>query len=110
MVLLGIRTMSVNIYFENCPDSLNMNLSNTNFYRFFKALGIEVNDYCGEVCSKIAYNLCKSFDPKKLVVDSYQEENIYYAGRTIEQVARYKWNLMKLAAEAKKQGKPILWS
>lgn len=101
--------MSVTIYFLDAPEELMLNLSNHNFYSFFNRLGLEA-ECCGQEKATVIYNLCKSFKPKTLIEDSYNEGNFYHCGRSLEQVTRYKWALMKLATEAIKQGKDIYWS
>jgi len=100
--------MSVTITFQGAQEELEMNLSNCNFFAFFKKIGIEA-DYCGEEKAEVLYNLCKSFNPKALVQNAYAEGNYYDCGRSLEQVSRYKWNLMTLASEAMKQNKSIVW-
>jgi hypothetical protein len=102
--------MSVTISFQGASEELSLNLANSNFYDFFTILGLSLDsEYCGSEDPTVIYNLCKSFDPMSLIVDAYSEGNCYYCGRTLEQVTRYKWNLMNLAKAAIKAGKRIYW-
>ena len=102
--------MSVTITFVNAPEELSMNLSNDNFIAFFTKLLGNAADYVGEAKALTLYNLCKNFKPKTLVQDAYAEDNYYNCGRTLEQVTRYKWALMRIAVQAMKEGKPIHWA
>jgi hypothetical protein len=99
--------MSVTISFSGCSEDLEMNLSNHNFHSFFRRLGVSPD--LMEADPNHIFNLCKSFDPKTLLEDSYSEKNFYHCGRTLEQVTKYKWRLMRLATEAIKQDKSIVW-
>lgn len=121
---------------SNCPESIDveiypadqyreelrvkyypfeLNLSNSNFFALFKALGLEA-DYCGQISATEFYNRVNTiYNPKQITSDSRfsQEPNkcaVYSCGRTLEQVTRYKWELLQIASEAKKRNEPITWS
>ena len=105
--------MGVTITYNGATESNMMHLSNHNFYCLFSALGLNPQSEAGlvgEESAKVIYNLCKNLNLKNLLEQSYTDNNFIHQGRTLEQVTRYKWNLMKLASEAIKDNQPIYWA
>lgn len=88
-----------------------LNVSNVNGADLLRFLGVEF-DYCGDIDPRdLLTALANSHgNHYQLEVDPTSEGNVYYMGRSTDQVARNMAKLEKIATKAVKYGRRVVWS
>ena len=104
--------MSITITIEGGSNSdLELNLTGSNFVALWHFLGLEAHE-SGAVKAQEIINRLKNVKAKlsHLTADAEQEgERFFFGGRTKEQVARYYWQLNRIASEAARSEKRLVW-
>jgi len=95
---------------EQLPQpQFEMNVANGNAYALLEAIG-QTPDYCGEVDPRDVLVGLERLQPGALEsADEQPAANVYCAGRSSEQVARYVAQLRKIALKARKYDRRVVW-
>ena len=94
---------------EELPQpQFSMNVANGNGYAILDALNLPVECY-GEADPRDILARLECLQPGELVTPDVDAGVVFYAGRSAEQVARYRDQLRKIASKAAKYDRKVVW-
>ena len=92
-----------------CELKCELNVANGNFSTFWSALGLDLQEFCGEMRPHAIADVLRSFDDALLVRAGRRDGNFIECGLSAEQGARYLSSLRAIVDEALRSETSVIW-